>query len=359
MTIPEVTKAIISTLDTAVVAARGGRVVYLNPAAADLFGGNCVGSNLAQLVPDYIAANSNDSFAASTEIRGGQYTVKAMSADDIRLLLISGESCRSPLSESLETVLRRHLSNIRLTITNLTNLAENSGDSRLADYIAMLNRACYRITRNLDNLSVISYSQRGDLAFIPEELDIAGLFGDIINTVTVLTHGRDLKFIFDHESGMKLVADRNLVQQLLLNLLSNSINACKRGGVILVTLKRNGKSVVLSVSDNGCGIPEAELATVFERYKHRGSPESGVSCGMGLTAARIIAAKHNGAMVIESRGENRGACVRVTLSAELGGHDGRLHSPDPGFDDSGDLRLLLVGLSDCLDTVCYSGILED
>ena len=151
----------------------------------------------------------------------------------------------------------------------------------------------------------------------------------------------DRHFSRDIPEHVRLNADARLVRQLLFNLLSNCLR--HSGAKLIQTrLSETAESVILSVSDNGCGIPAEELSTVFERYRCRKAPqEIGSGTGLGLTAARGVAYLHGGTLLLESR-TDQGTSVRASLSKRT--EAGTLGTGE----ELCSMRELLTGLADCL-----------
>ncbi|MBW1999947.1 MAG: transporter substrate-binding domain-containing protein, partial [Deltaproteobacteria bacterium] len=96
--------------------------------------------------------------------------------------------------------------------------------------------------------------------------------------------------------------DENLIQQVLINLVLNSVQATQEGGTITIRLKVKGtradRGVVLEVQDNGCGIAEQDLSRIFDPF-FTSRKEKGF--GLGLFTSRIIVEKHHGTLRAESK----------------------------------------------------------
>ena len=109
------------------------------------------------------------------------------------------------------------------------------------------------------------------------------------------------------------------IVQVVDNVLSNAISFSPKGGMVqfILTIDANRKSAVLKILDDGPGIPDAKLETVFDRfYTERPSGEGfGEHSGLGLSIARQIAEAHNGHLTAENRPEG-GACFRLVLPLE-------------------------------------------
>jgi signal transduction histidine kinase len=145
-----------------------------------------------------------------------------------------------------------------------------------------------------------------ELAAVVES--IAGFFQPAIlarqATLTVDTSEGRGQFVF---------ADRNLLETLLLTLLSNALDAVPEGGEIRLRCRRSPGSVGFTVSDNGSGISPAHLEHVFEPFFTTKEPGKGT--GLGLAIARNVVMEHGGTIAIESRpGEGTTATVNLPLA---------------------------------------------
>ena len=102
---------------------------------------------------------------------------------------------------------------------------------------------------------------------------------------------------------LRLRADREKVQQILLNLLTNSIKFTEPGGEIRTTCTADEDSVWISVTDTGIGIPSDKLATIFEAFvqvdQRLTRPREGV--GLGLAISSDLARGMGGDLTVESR----------------------------------------------------------
>ena len=111
-----------------------------------------------------------------------------------------------------------------------------------------------------------------------------------------------------------IMADRDRISQVLVNLISNAVKYTPDGGEILITLSDAEDSVVFNISDNGAGIPEEEIPYIFERFyradKSRNRNTGG--SGIGLAIVKSIVMAHGGTVNVESR-VNKGSNFIVTL----------------------------------------------
>jgi PAS domain S-box-containing protein len=108
----------------------------------------------------------------------------------------------------------------------------------------------------------------------------------------------------------RVLGDRNQLETLLLILMSNALDALPPGGTLRIAATGGPQSVTISVSDNGCGIREQDLAHVFEPFFT--TKPAGKGTGLGLPIAQGIVTEHGGAIAIEST-VGSGTTVRVQL----------------------------------------------
>jgi signal transduction histidine kinase len=111
-----------------------------------------------------------------------------------------------------------------------------------------------------------------------------------------------------------LTADRVRVSQIAVNLLANAIKFTPENGAVRLTVRDTGENAVLTVEDDGIGIPEDEQPFIFERFyradKSRNRKTGGA--GIGLAIVKSIANAHGGAATVESR-PDLGSVFTVTL----------------------------------------------
>jgi signal transduction histidine kinase len=146
-----------------------------------------------------------------------------------------------------------------------------------------------------------------DLATVIES--IAGFFQPAI-----LSRRANLTVDTSEGRGQLVFADRNLLETLLLTLLSNALDAVPAGGEIRLSCRRRSPGTVgFTVCDNGCGISPAHLEHVFEPFFTTKEPGKGT--GLGLAIARNVVMEHGGTIEIESRlGEGTIAIVDLPLA---------------------------------------------
>ena len=134
----------------------------------------------------------------------------------------------------------------------------------------------------------------------------------IISTVALYS-GIAIKTHFD-DKPMLVLGDKTQLLSAVSNLAENAVKYSNAGGIVEMTLWHEGKDVVLSVSDQGIGIPADSLPRIFERFyrvdkaRSRGTGGS----GLGLSIARHVISNHHGTLSVTSS-EGEGSVFLVKL----------------------------------------------
>jgi signal transduction histidine kinase len=150
---------------------------------------------------------------------------------------------------------------------------------------------------------------------VKTNISIGSLFSDIEQTLKEPLQERNVELICKNDIDI-LEGQEDLVKSLLLNLCSNAIKACPQsGGVVHLEATTQDESIVLSVTDNGCGIAATDIEKItepFYRVDEARSREHG-GAGLGLTLCKQIAEVHGAEMVIESA-VREGTIIKVTFT---------------------------------------------
>ena len=173
------------------------------------------------------------------------------------------------------------------------------------------------MTRIVQDLLTLSKFDYGKMEMNISRFSFRRAVEDVFEAVAIDAKNHGHTLTLDAPEALPAVnGDRERIEQVLMNIVSNAIKYTPDGGKIAVSAGAAEGRVWAKVADNGIGIPEKDLPRLFERFyrvdKAR-SRESG-GTGLGLSIAREILSQHKGEIRIESV-SGQGTTVTVTLPA--------------------------------------------
>lgn len=173
-----------------------------------------------------------------------------------------------------------------------------------------------RLSVIVEDLLDFSRMQSGNLKYNMESCDIVAEVSEAVMTLTDTAKKQGVFLEYNEPESMPaVVADAGRMQQVFVNIISNALKYTSAGGHILVDVKEEIGYVLIMVSDNGRGIPEADLDKVKQKfYKAEGSVRGS---GIGLALADEIVKNHGGRLEISST-ENIGTTVSIMLPQKPG-----------------------------------------
>jgi len=176
-----------------------------------------------------------------------------------------------------------------------------------------------RLTRLVGDLLLMAQAETGKLPLSMAPVALDDLLFEVFNQLKILSKGEhDIQI--EKIEPVRIIADRDRIKQVLLNLGSNAIKFTPRGGKIHLSLEALGKWVRIQVSDEGAGISKDEMNHLFERFykadKARGRVDKQTGFGLGLPIAYWIVRNHGGRIDVESE-PGAGTTFHVWLPLSL------------------------------------------
>lgn len=183
------------------------------------------------------------------------------------------------------------------------------------NFLEMAIEECDRMTRLVGDLLVLSRLDNKKTSWKIETFDAERFIEHIYDVMSVSAKERAQTLTMKCESDIPdVTADKEKLQQVIINIVSNAIKYTPKGGNVAITAKNSGEFFLISVSDNGIGIPKDDLPRIFERFyrveKSRTSDAGGT--GLGLAIAKEIIDAHGGDIKIDSE-IGRGTHVDVFI----------------------------------------------
>lgn len=199
--------------------------------------------------------------------------------------------------------IRAPLGNIQLVLS----LIEQDGDAGLSKSskrsLTIAKDNTQRLLALVNNLLDVEKIESGMLTVLPDQCSVKNTAGLAISAVEALSNQSRIKLTENIDADMTAYFDEEKVVQVLINLLSNSIKFSPTESTISIDAKVQDEFVKVSVTDEGRGIPEEKLSTVFERFKQveKSDHKEKKGAGLGLTICKAIIENHGGIISVESR----------------------------------------------------------
>jgi signal transduction histidine kinase len=213
-------------------------------------------------------------------------------------LLASQRTMTADVSHQLRTPLAA----LQLRLELLAEESTHNVQAELTDAL----REIGRLNRLLDGLLAVARAE--ELTAEPVETGVDDLVAERVEMWQPLASERGVNLAATVEPAAALVTPGHL-EQVLDNLIANAMDAASAGGHVMVSLRRDDDDVVLTVADDGPGMPAQRRANAFVRFE---SDRSGRKSGLGLAiVARLIAADHGSVALEERSGGGLSALVRL------------------------------------------------
>ena len=191
------------------------------------------------------------------------------------------------------------------------------GSDRYEEYARDIHSSGNYLLGVINDILDMSKIEAGQFSLQREEIDLDRLMAEAIRVISVQADAKSISIGTKIAEHATLYADRRAIKQIVINLLSNAVKFTGQNGRILVKAKKVSGAFVLSIEDNGCGIPKEALKKLgrpFEQVQNQFS-KNHTGSGLGLAISRSLTEMHGGVLKIKSaEGEGTIVSVRIPVS---------------------------------------------
>ena len=252
--------------------------------------------------------------SARVKVRGsGELRELAESYNAMAEKIENFDRSRSQFVSNASHELKTPLATMKILLENLIYQPDMPQELR-EEFMQDMNHEIDRLTGIITDLLTLTQMDSHDTALKMEELDLSALTEETLHTLQPAADKAGQQLTAQIAPDVRLAADRTKLTQVIYNLTDNAIKYTPEGGRIAVTLSVKGRDAVLTVSDNGIGIPEADQAHIFDRFyrvdKARSRATGGT--GLGLSIVRQLVQLHGGSISLTSA-PDAGSTFTVTL----------------------------------------------
>lgn len=185
-----------------------------------------------------------------------------------------------------------------LTQSHLLKAKKRGEDTINISELELIDQEIDRLITLINDMLDSSRFETGKEVMTFETIDLAPVIKKTVKKIQIFAKNHTVRI--DHLIPNTIViADSMRIEQVLLNLLSNAVKYSPPEKTVRVSMRNDKKRVIISVSDEGVGIPKSKQKLIFDRY-YQVKSKSKVGFGLGLYIAKEIIKKHKGKLWVES-----------------------------------------------------------
>jgi PAS domain S-box-containing protein len=222
-------------------------------------------------------------------------------ADEMKIMnqrLTDLQEVKDNFLSSVSHELRTPLTSIRSFSEILLEYREQADESVQREFLTIINKESERLTRLINDVLDLARIEAGEMGMVMKPVELSEIVADAVQSMNPQAEANAVKIEALLPSDLPPVeVDRDRVQQVVVNLVSNALRFAPRDSSVEVGARMDRRGMVeVAVRDHGPGISEQELETIFDRYKQGETPAEGKQsgCGLGLSICKEIITMHGG-----------------------------------------------------------------
>ncbi len=203
-------------------------------------------------------------------------------------------------------IIAHDMKNPYISLIGASELLYENAHKYTAEKVATLTKVLHESAKSgydmLLNMLDWSRSQAGSMMFQPEKINLIELINKEHVSLTEFAFGKKIKLDFEIPKDLHVLADKNMLNTILRNLINNALKFTAKGGKVTVSTKQENGSVIIYVKDTGMGINKNDFDKLFRydiKFSNPGT-EHEHGTGLGLLLCKEFVEKHGGKIWIES-----------------------------------------------------------
>lgn len=277
-----------------------------------------------------LAARVGELEEAQTQLRGFNSALRAQVEDataELRRKVLELDEANAHLRQTQEdherfvAMVAHEMRGPLNPIINYAQIAKrpNITPLQIDSYTDIIIEHAFRLNRLVDDLQTATRLSTGQFSLARSRCDLAEALSEVIAHFTATIHDR--RFSLTRPEGpVYAVVDKDRILQAVRNLLDNAVKYSADGGAVDVSVWSDEHIVYIRVQDYGAGIPEPEMARIFEAFTRLEKRPDVNGSGLGLFITRGIVSAHGGSLEVRNGSGTeraRGAIFTIGLPIEM------------------------------------------
>lgn len=194
----------------------------------------------------------------------------------------------------------------------------------ITEFIESASQELDHLSRVVEDLLLLARVDAGAGSLSIKSVRIDEIALEAISRLEFIAKKKNLKLRFNllpsatgHDDAFAIQGDQDLLRSMIKNVVENAIKFSPENGTVEIIVEDKSPKILISVKDEGPGIPEEERLRIFERFYRINNKQGMPGSGLGLAIALRIAQAHNGTLAVKNNKENneeRGTTFLITVS---------------------------------------------
>jgi len=186
-----------------------------------------------------------------------------------------------------------------IMVVDLPNLSMN----KIQEFAVNIRTSATNLYRLLNNLLEWAQIQKGTINFYPSTIKFLVLVDECLSLIKEFAKTKEIEIVLDIPAGLEIFADKNMLQTVISNFVSNAVKFTQKGGKVNLSAKINDDNCIeISIKDTGIGMSQHMIDDLFriDVQTVRKGTEGELSTGLGLLLCKEFVEKHEGKIWVES-----------------------------------------------------------
>jgi len=220
------------------------------------------------------------------------------------------ETLKNDFVANVSHEIKTPLAVIRNYTTSLDN--DNLPAETRKEYIDTIVKATDNLNTLISNILRLNKLENQEIEIPTEPYNLSVQLYDCALQFESLLEEKEIDFTIDAEDKAMITADKEMLEIVWNNLLSNALKYTAPGGSVSIVQTSEADSITVSVSDTGCGMDAETVKRIFDKFYQADTSHSGEGNGLGLALAYRIVEKSRGSLTVKSE-LGRGSTFTVTI----------------------------------------------